>query len=130
MNTQEMARLPWRDITDEWNAALESYRIRMGKHWHGTLRGSRGKDFKHGTDNKRSYLLVVVDCWQGKPLAIKPDEWRGYPDFYDFTKIIAQPVDQVFHFGKVREVWVTDHIREHAKRLVELHNASIGKVGP
>lgn len=103
---------PWRNICDEWNAALDQFRLEHPKrqHWGGNLRGSRGK-----RSNKQCAVLIVRDVWQGEPICLDP--WRGYPDYYDFNKIIAEPYDAMFrgrttvhHDGKM---WQSKGQKEH-----------------
>lgn len=125
-DTKEAANLPWRDLTKEWNAALEDYRKRTGKHRYGTLRCSRGPDFPRGMDNKHCAILVVVDRFQSEP--IKLDLLLGInPDWWDLHKIIAQPYDAMFRGVKGGMVGIEEHLSDHVDRLVALHNASLAK---
>lgn len=121
------ARMPWRDITTEWNAALDSFIERTGRYWHGRLGGTKSKEFPKGWDRKRCCMLVVVDSYQGAPIDLT--NWSGYPDYWDFRRIIAQPVDAVFRGVRGQDcVPVEDNLREHVARLIAMHNASLSKV--
>lgn len=111
----------WVNLTKRWNDALEDYRSTSGRHWHGTLRGSRGSEFRKGHDCKRCRVLIVVDNWQGEPINLSG--WHGYPDYWDFRKVIAQPFDDIFY--KRKSVIVVDHVEDVADHIVEAHNASL-----
>lgn len=126
MNSTEAANLPWRDLTKEWNAALEDYRKRTGGHRHGTLRGSRSPDFPKGMDNKHCAILVVVDRFMGEPIKLDL-ALSTNPDWWDLHKIIAQPYDVLFRGVKGGMVGIDDHLGSHVRRLVDLHNASLAK---
>lgn len=82
---------PWRNLCDEWNAALDARYKRVKKHWHGPLRGTRNK-----RSNKHCVALIVRDAFQGKPITLG-EFWGGYPDWWDLDKIIARPEDDLFH---------------------------------
>lgn len=124
MTEPRAAFLPWRNITDEWNKALNRYTKRTGRFWHGRLRGSRSEEFPMGQDNKCCTLLVVVDNWQGRPIDLSA--WNGYPDYWDFQRIIAHPYDAVFRGVKGGDsVVVEDMLDFHVDRIVAMHNASL-----
>lgn len=86
---------PLRDITEEWNAVLAARYARTRQHWHGPLRGAKW------IDEKKCISLVVVDSYCGEPLRLDPQTWNGEPDYYDFRKVIAIPMDEYFRGRKL-----------------------------
>lgn len=80
---------PWRNLRDEWNAALDDYYKRRRKHWHGSLRGAR-----HKRSAKHCAALIVRDSFQGEPINLA--NWNGYPDYWDLKRVIADPDDLLF----------------------------------
>lgn len=80
---------PWRNLCSEWNQAQQDYYKRHRKHHHGHVRGAKRQSAKHCAS------LIVRDSFHGKP--IQMHDWKGYPDYYDFTRIIAEPADAMFH---------------------------------
>lgn len=80
---------PWRNIKREWNKALDDYYRANRKHWHGSLWGSR-----HKQSNKHCGMLIVRDNIMGRPISL--DQWRGVPDYYDFKRVLAHPMDFLF----------------------------------
>lgn len=137
MSANNYEAMPWKNLTDEWNAALKDFRKRNGRHWHGTLPHSRSKENRHGVDNKECIALIVVDSFQGRPIElgqtrksngemIGPALWSGYPDYWDLKRIIAVPFDHYFRgIKRGGSVVVEDELSEQAQRIVDLHNASL-----
>ncbi len=137
MSNNNYEAMPWKNLTAEWNAALRDFRKRNGRHWHGTLRGTRSKENRHGCDNKECVVLIVVDSFQGCPIelgqtrksngeTVGPPLWSGYPDYWDLKRIIAVPFDGYFRgIKRGGSVVVEDELSEQAQRIVDLHNASI-----
>jgi len=80
---------PWRNLCNEWNQAQQDYYKRHGMHYHGHVRGARRQSAKHCA------TLIVRDSFQGQPIQMK--DWKGYPDYYDLKRIIAEPADAMFH---------------------------------
>lgn len=91
---------PWLDITKDWNAALDAYRQRTRRHWHGPLRGSRNKhSMKHAS------ALLVHGLHHGAPIRIDPATWNGEPDFWDLTRIFARTFDDMFHGHRTHYIY-------------------------
>jgi hypothetical protein len=115
---------PWVNLTAVWNKAQDSYFKRTKSHWHGPLRGARK------VSAKKCIALVVRDLYHGEPIRIDPDAWRGEPDFWDFDRVIAIPVDSYF-LGR-KKVTVLDDLHGSEciddsallDMIVELRNAA------
>lgn len=80
---------PWRNICNEWNAAQSAYYKRNRRHYHGHVRGAKRQSAKHCA------TLIVRDTFHGSPINLS--DWNGYPDYYDFKRIVAEPADSMFH---------------------------------
>jgi hypothetical protein len=79
---------PWRDLTDDWNAALLRYRERYGAHYDGPLRGANKRC------SKEAYVLIVEDNYHGDPIVA--DRLPVAPDYYELHKVLALTVEDVF----------------------------------
>lgn len=118
MDLTKLSPAPWVNLTDAWNAVQEEYYRRTKTHYHGPLRGAKKQSAK------KVACLIVVDNYHGKPIDLS--NWRGYPDYWDFKKIIALPYDELFR-GKTTTRIISHTIEDDGQRSADAEFIAIAR---